>query len=397
MRFSDRRQQVNRHGGAPLTRWHETEKVLRAIHELPSDASAVLATIVGLDGSGYRRPGAKMLVLSDGSSIGGLSGGCLEADVRLRGVALIESQSGPELLTYETREEENEPHLGIGLGCDGTVQILIQVIDGEVRRRMSHAAECMRRGIPLVIGFFWTGEDTAGFLWRPAVEGEVLDDRRMSDSIDSLNSATGAAHIALDAVAGDAPESASPVGSGAFLEYLIPPPLVLICGGDDDSIPLARALLNIGFRVEVADHRPAVLEKTRFPAGTRLRRISPSTPRIPEGMGSRDFAVVKTHSKLHDAEWLEALSSSEVRYIGVLGTRRRTDALLRTTDRMDERIYSPAGVDIGAEGPEQIAISISAEILEIYSNHAAALSRRELTRVSELVRGPFTAVRQCYG
>jgi xanthine/CO dehydrogenase XdhC/CoxF family maturation factor len=179
----------------------------------------------------------------------------------------------------------------------------------------------------------------------------------------------GALDRAIEAAAAEllarGTSSVHAVGSAsAFTEVLVPPPHLLVFGAGDDAIPLARFASEVAFRVTVVDHRPAFLDPARFPHEVRLvlRRPEEGLGELPVGPDA--FAVLKAHSLATDREWLRALLPTATRYLGLLGPRARTEEMLRQIGAArDDRIHGPVGLDLGAEGPEQVALSIVAELL----------------------------------
>ena len=138
----------------------------------------------------------------------------------------------------------------------------------------------------------------------------------------------------------------------------------MIFGAGEDARPLAAAASAVGFRVEVVDHRPAFLSRDRFPSTVALNSSRPEDAEIK--INGAVFAVVMTHSLKHDTEWVRYLLSTDVSYIGMLGPRQRTEDILESVaGSNDDRIFGPVGVDIGADGPEQVAASIVAELLAV--------------------------------
>ena len=157
-----------------------------------------------------------------------------------------------------------------------------------------------------------------------------------------------------------------------FTEVHVPPPRLVICGAGDDAMPLAASASQIGYRVTVVDHRPAYLSVERFPGAERIdRRPVDGLDELP--LGPRTYVVVMTHSFARDRDWVGRLLRTEVPYIGLLGPRARRDEILERIDAAGERIgamgterlFAPVGLDLGADGPEQVAVSIVAELLAV--------------------------------
>ena len=156
-------------------------------------------------------------------------------------------------------------------------------------------------------------------------------------------------------------------GAAVFTEVLTPPPHLVVVGAGDDAMPLVRYAREAGFRVTLVDHRPAFLSAERFPGELRrlhLRAEDAASAPVLSGPGA--FAVVKTHNLGHDREWIRHLRRAGVAYLGILGPRARTEEILRQLDAEgDGRVYGPVGLDLGADGPEQVALSVVAELLAV--------------------------------
>jgi xanthine dehydrogenase accessory factor len=153
----------------------------------------------------------------------------------------------------------------------------------------------------------------------------------------------------------------------AFIDVLRPPPRLFIFGAGDDARPLAAIAADAGFEVTVVDHRPAYLNAERFPPPLRLalRRPSDGVSGLPLTITRKNFAVVQTHALVHDRDWLRALAEQPLAYLGLLGPRARKEEVLRALSWDDQELFAPVGLDIGADGPEQVAISIVAELLAV--------------------------------
>jgi xanthine/CO dehydrogenase XdhC/CoxF family maturation factor len=157
-------------------------------------------------------------------------------------------------------------------------------------------------------------------------------------------------------------------GRTVFTEVLLPPPNLLVCGAGDDARPLAAFASAVGFRVFVADHRRAHLTPQRFPDARKLLLLRPDEGSAELPSGIRTHAVVMTHSFKRDMEWVARLVRTDVPYVGVLGPRARTEKIVTELGIGNrERVFGPVGLDLGADGPEQVALSILAELLAVWS------------------------------
>lgn len=343
-----------------MKHWKETGELLsRAAKLREAGRKAALATVVRIEGSAYRRPGAKFLVEDDGRTSGGVSGGCLEADVREAAIRAL-NDGEPRLLHYETGSDDREV-FGLGLGCNGSVDIFIQpaaagdaperileLLQGEAAFAVATVVAGSRGlGHSLVVE---PDETFAGSTGDPGLDREAR--ARAADLLSRRESR-------LEALG----------ESRVFFEFLAPPPHLAIFGAGDDAIPLCAFASDAGFRVTVADHRAAYATRERFPAAARLvvERPGDGSGRIP--LTPRTYAVIKTHSFAYDRQWARVLLSTEIPYVGMLGPRARGREILRQIgSEEDRRVHGPVGLDLGAEGPEQIAISIVAEILAVHSS-----------------------------
>jgi xanthine/CO dehydrogenase XdhC/CoxF family maturation factor len=158
--------------------------------------------------------------------------------------------------------------------------------------------------------------------------------------------------------------------------------VLLICGAGDDAIPLSACAATVGFRVLVADHRSAVLTRERFPDAAELFLRGPEEGVPGSFRGEDAFAVVKAHSFRLDRDWARALLAAETRYVGLLGPRARAERILTELGASSrERVYGPVGLDLGADGPEQIALSIVAELMAVRSRREARPLREKQAAV----------------
>jgi len=306
-----------------MSHWKETAEILTRVAELSAAGRrAALATVVRISGSAYRRPGARFLIEETGETLGSVSGGCLEADVRE--VAKDVMATGrPTLRHYSTGADEDVVW-GLGLGCNGLVDVFIQ----------------------------------------PATEGSLaaaagrLRELLEGDSPFAIATVLGSGEISLR----EPPHGVT--DSEVFVDVLTPPPHLVVCGAGDDARPLVAYAADAGFRVTLVDHRPAFLDPFWFPQATRLIAARAEESEIPLPPAGRSLAVVKTHSLNHDREWVRRLLAAGLPYVGVLGPRERTAAILREIGFPgDRRVYGPVGLDLGADGPRQVAMSIVAELL----------------------------------
>ncbi|MBI2402900.1 MAG: XdhC family protein [Gemmatimonadetes bacterium] len=345
-----------------MKHWQETSRIFQAVARLADEGrDAAMATVVRIWGSAYRRPGAKMLIADDGALAGCVSGGCLEADVREVALSVLRT-GAPRLLHYETGADDQKPW-GLGLGCNGAVDIFVQPATVAETREAAGCVRTLLRGdasftVSTIVG----GALGLGRILVVAANGKLAGSTEDA-ALDRAIAARARGMLA------DGSSQLHELGSvQVFTEVQVPPPNLLILGAGEDARPLALYAAEAGFRVAVVDHRPAYLEPGHYPVDARLLHARSDDPSADLPLGPQTYAVVKTHSLAHDREWIRRLLASEVPYIGVLGPRARIEEALRQVGAEgDDRVFGPVGLDLGAEGPEQIALSIVAELLAAWS------------------------------
>jgi xanthine dehydrogenase accessory factor len=344
-----------------MNNWRETDCVFDEIARLNEQKTpSALAIIVRLEGSAYRQPGAKLLIRSDGTLLGNVSGGCLESDVCDVGLKIMRGEP-PKRLHYDTTGRD-DVIWGLGVGCGGKVDILVQSCSA---RELAEVVEPVRRLLkgnePFAMSTVVLGP-LAGWVVVHTRSG-VLAGCTNHHDVGRQIAERAAAQLKI----GKSVFYESG-GMAVFTEILVPPPSLVICGAGDDSMPLVSLAANAGFRVTLVDHRPAFLTPERFPAAYDrvLARPEEGSARVPSGPNA--YAVVKTHVLVHDRGWVEHFVRGGASYVGVLGSRpRREDILSGLTPEERKHIYGPVGLDLGAEGPDQVAVSIVAELLAVCS------------------------------
>jgi xanthine/CO dehydrogenase XdhC/CoxF family maturation factor len=343
--------------------WQELGQILDRVLLLAREGRpAALAIVTRIRGSAYRRPGAKLLVEDDGSLLGGVSGGCLEEDVRQVGLEVIRSGVS-RVRHYETGGDDTRVW-GLGLGCDGQVDVAVQPVTvAAVQATWGRVRGLLDQDFPFALST--VVEDGAA-----AQALAVGESGRLAGGLEDAG-AEAEAEAAAAASLRTRRSSLHPAGSRTvFTEVLVPPPNLLVCGAGDDARPLAAFAAAVGFRVFVADHREAYLTAARFPAARRLLPLRPDQESGELPASGRTLAVVMTHSLKRDTEWVRRLVATDVPYVGVLGPRPRTEKMASGLGARERaRLFGPVGLDLGADGPEQVALSILAELLAVSSGH----------------------------
>lgn len=349
----------------------ELHAILRSLAASTPSAqpSHALATLVKVEGSSYRRAGARLLWQPEGARLGSISGGCLEEDV-ISHCRTVLAEGRARTVVYDTTDE-NDLVWGVGLGCNGIVRLLIEPVRGlpeplaaiaragEQRRGsvLAHvyaARDAAHLGLALALGA--GGPETPDWVrvpqpaWEPALVAAAraaLADRKSS-------------HHAFADLPGQ-PE--------VFFEYVPPPLRLLIFGAGDDAQPLSRMAHELGWTVSVHDPRPAYAQASRFPEAREVVLLPPAdVGRVT--IDDRTVAVIMTHHYLHDLPLLRGLLPRGLRYLGLLGPKKRAEKLLADLRREGlsfgpeelETLHAPVGLDLGGTGPESVALAILAEI-----------------------------------
>jgi xanthine dehydrogenase accessory factor len=346
----------------------EIGEVLAAIEGLSARGERMaLATIVAVRGSTYRRPGARLLVPEEGAPVGNLSGGCLEGDVA--DLARVVMSEGRARLAGWDLTAEDDAVWGLGLGCNGAIEVFIEpaeraaAVAGALRAAL---AEERPISVVTVLESAAVGvEPGARLVVRPDEEPEgTLGDAALDAA------AAEAARAQLRDERSEVRELAD--GVRAFVEVLDPPLRLVVCGAGHDAIPLVRAASVLGWNVAVIDDRPMFLTADRFPGAAFVPVEDPGAAAKAAGVDDRTFAVVMTHQFLKDKAYVRSLLASSAPYVGMLGPGARTERILAElgdegvdVEAARDRIHGPAGLDLGGEGPEEIAQAIVAEIVAV--------------------------------
>jgi xanthine dehydrogenase accessory factor len=344
----------------------ETEVLQRIRRVLESDERAVLATIIDVEGSAYRRPGAKMVVPEGGDGVGHITAGCLEDEVQQLASEVLASGE-PRVETYDLRPETDDDVWGLGVGCNGVLDILLEPIDESYRTVVDAVADSRAIGVatvveaddPDVVGtraYFdpGTGTFSTGGGFPPGVAEQLRDP-------------------ALDLTAAGKADTVEVDGVSVFLDGVAPPQDLVVVGTGHDVAPIAEVGKQAGFRVTVVGYRGAEAKADRFPAADTVVSTSPAAVREAVSFDDDTYTVVATHNFIDDRLTVDELLGTPVPYVGLMGPRERFEEMLDdfhdegrafTTEELD-RVYTPVGLDLGGGSPYQIALSIVAEVLAV--------------------------------
>lgn len=369
---------------------HEVFK--EAEHLLQAGEPIVVATVIDTKGSTPQKPGAKLLVRKDGSGVGTLGGGCVEGDIWFAASELMRRGGGAQYRDYHLNEDLAAED---GLVCGGTMYFLIDPIY-QPEGYLSYAQEIddAYSGGPSVALASLVKAATGG----DSTTGAKLLIRENGSTEGSL----GDAELDGDAAArarelmlhGRSDYVTAPDGAEYFLEAYTTPPQLVLCGGGHVSKAIAPLASTLGFRIFVTDDREEFANKDRFPEADKVVAKKPEEAMAELPINANTFIVVVTRGHRYDNVALEAAAATPASYVGLMGSKRKTiliyEDLIRagmSLDRM-RQIRSPIGLDIHARTPEEIAVSIMAEILMFRLGGTGVpmkLEERRLQRIVEKV------------
>ncbi|OSY86923.1 XdhC and CoxI family protein [Tenacibaculum holothuriorum] len=316
---------------------HEFKEIIqRAVLNQQHGIQNVLATVVDLDGSSYRKPGVRMLLSSDGKMVGAVSGGCVEKEV-LRRAQSVFKDGKSKIITYDGRYR---------LGCEGILYILLEpfVVSEDFIITFSNSLE-KREAFKIDSYYQKKGECFGNF-------GSVIQFKNGKTSTFSENK--------IDK------------NNSVFSQKLNPLFKLLIIGGEHDAVKLSTQATQLGWEVDIVTSVKDPKQLSDFP---NAKSVIAQTPEMIElsDVNEHTAVVIMNHNFTYDLRWLVKLQEQNPIYIGILGAAKRREKLLNelfdftpeVTDEFLEKIHTPAGLNIGAETPEEIALSILAEILSV--------------------------------
>ena len=371
---------------------------VRALIEAFDDACAsgvrcALATLVSVEGSSYRRPGARMLVREGGASTGTISAGCLEGDVVEHARRVI-GDGAAKLVEYDTASTGEEMAWGLGLGCNGIVRVLVEPLaPGSLyvaALRRSCAAEA--DGAVSTVATVYQHTPSASTSERVelgsrlfvGVDGEVVCEN-LSGELARLIESDVRASAAREGLSGVRVYERDGGAVKVFVETLAPPVPLVVFGAGHDALPVVELARALGWQTEVVDPQARPASRARFAPADRVTLARPETVGAQVKITPRTLALLMTHNYSHDLALLKFLLASPARYVGVMGPRKRTermlcelaegDAAFRLEESDRSRLYAPAGLDIGANAPAEIAMSIVAEMRAVLDGRRGGMLR----------------------
>jgi xanthine dehydrogenase accessory factor len=318
------------------------ESWLAFIQAFNSDKSYVLASIVSTRGSTYCKTGCLMLIAEDGHCTGLLSGGCLEADISLHAMTII-SGTKSKLLRYDLQADA-ELLWGLGLGCDGALDILLQPLN----KTNNYLAfdQVLSSLNERKSGFYCqqiNDQKTALSLFIPRQQCDL--------------------HSVNDYIASH-PKFSSNTDS-ILVTPVVPPLSLLICGAGVDVLPLAAMAEQLAWQISVWDHRPALLNQSGLKRCSTLTKIRAEQVKAKD-MKDFDAVLIMSHNLVSDGLFLKHALADNIEYIGLLGPKERRDKLLQdlslSVADLQGQLFAPVGLALGGRSPQAIALAICAEI-----------------------------------
>ncbi|MDQ6530354.1 XdhC family protein [Flavobacterium sp. LHD-85] len=350
----------------------EINEILKAYSQAKSEEKkTALATVVKVEGSSYRQPGARMLVTEDGQLTGAISGGCLEGDA-LRKALLSINQKQNKLVAYNTSNED-DAEVGLQLGCNGIVHILFEYIDEEVENnpiQLLQQLELERKEAVIVTVFS---------LKRNAFQiGTTLFFRKESPVLTHDNEA-----LSLISDVKEVLKTKTSVvkklqeenDSEALIEYIKPSISLVIAGAGNDIQPLVKMASILGWKATIGEGRATHATAKRFPKASQVSVVKPEQFLDNITIDGQTYFLLMTHNYKYDLAVLKSLLQTNCHYIGILGPKSKFNRMLddlliegiTVNEEQLSRIHSPIGLDIGAETSEEIALSIISEIKAVAS------------------------------
>jgi xanthine/CO dehydrogenase XdhC/CoxF family maturation factor len=365
----------------------ELKEIVKAYDAaVQSGKGVALASVVHLEGSSYRRPGARMLVNDEGELTGAISGGCLEGDALRRALYAL-SQQRSRLVSYDTSDEDDMT-IGIQLGCAGVIQVLFEPIDPAKQDnpiQLIRKALAIRQEAVMVTLFNLSNKhaDQPGTCLLMESNGNIsgsipiqgIEKFVMEDVLQTMRNKKSVFRE----------YQADGISMTAFIEFLQPPISLVVVGAGNDAVPMMQIADSLGWDVRIVDGRNTHARPERFVAACQVLVSKPEAVLDQLSMDSRTVFVMMTHNYNYDLSMLKALLPTQTPYIGMLGPKKKLDRMLdelrqeglKLDDAMLSKVHGPTGLEIGAETPEEIALSIIAEIQAVVEGKAGGMLKHK--------------------
>ena len=354
----------------------EIRDIIKAFDEAQRmGKQTALATVVHVEGSSYRRPGARMLIEDNGQLTGAISGGCLEGDA-LRKALLVMTEKRSKLVTYDTMDDD-DAKFGVGLGCNGIIQVLIEPIDiSNPDNPIQYLKKVNEKRQAAVLVTLFSLQDRKGPQYGTCLllkengdlvqHVQVLKDVLLADANEALiNQNSSFKNYTSDAH-----------NITAFIEVIKPPVSIIIIGAGNDVMPVVNMADILGWETTVVDGRANYARQERFVSACQVLVAKPENVLEQIAIDEHTVFLLMTHNYNYDMAMLRQLLGKNVAYIGMLGPKKKRERMLSElkeggahfTEQQLSVLHSPVGLDIGAETSEEIALSILSEIKAFFAN-----------------------------
>jgi xanthine/CO dehydrogenase XdhC/CoxF family maturation factor len=369
----------------------EIREIINAYNKAKKNEKRLaLATLVHLNGSSYRRPGARMIVDEEGQLTGAISGGCLEGDALRKAVFCIHTQR-PKLVVYDTSDEEDAT-IGIQLGCSGIIQVLFEPLD---ETDPLNPIELLKKAIQK------RQNTVLVTLYAPKIKkGDIVGTSMLLEESGEFHNNSSFPFVP-ETLLQDIKETLTVKKSSfksyqhndntfnAFLSFISPPISLVIVGAGNDAIPLQSIAETLGWEVTIVDGRHTYAKIERFSSACQIIVSKPEKVLQQIPIDEKTVFVLMTHNYNYDYAILKALLGKNIPYIGALGPKKKLDNMINDlkaeniilNEKQKNILYGPVGLEIGAETPAEIALSITAEIMSVMNNKKGGSLRNLLTEI----------------
>lgn len=380
----------------------ETESIIAAYEKAKTGRlGCVLATVVHVEGSSYRKAGARMLVDEYGMMTGAISGGCLEGDALRKALHALERNKN-RLVTYDTGDE-NDAVIGAQLGCNGIIQVLFEPVDFE---DPSNPVELLKKAVQsgdkaVIVSLFnlqkTKTQPGTGLFFNREHELNAFDidttlqEKIEADARSALNSSGSRFieyHFENEQV-------------HAFINVHIPPPNLVLVGAGNDAQVLSEMAELLGWNITITDGRPSHANKDRFSSSCQVIVSKPEHVLENISIKGQTVFVLMSHNYNYDLAVLKLLlDRPEIPYIGILGPNKKYRRMLddlqaegrQLTDEQSDRIYAPVGLDIQADTPSEIGLSILSEIQAVLAGAEVSHLREREGSIHNKKNKPFKEI-----
>ena len=380
----------------------ELDVIIAQYHELKSQGiRCVLATVVHVDGSSYRRAGARMLVDEYGNIIGAISGGCLEGDALRKALFALDQQEN-KLVTYDTSDEDDAV-IGAQLGCNGIIQVLFEPINYTDENNPCQLLRTVtEQEVPMAVSVVFDLDKSQQQLGTCLVsdKNQIISGRQLPDDLQQALLVKSREVINENASC-FAELTTEEKTHFVFIQIHQPPVKLILVGAGNDAQTLAQQADLLGWKVTVIDGRPTHANKERFMGTCQVIVAKPEQTLQNIDIDERTCFVLMSHNYNYDLSVLKLLLGNPViPYIGILGPLKKYERMLN--ELADEgievskkdlsKIHAPVGLEIGAETPAEIGLSILAEIQSVLTNKGARPLKQKTEPIHDTKQNQFQKI-----